>query len=115
MNIVVASEGDVTIVSISGRLDSVTVKDFEAKIGELLASGAKRLVLDCAELEYVSSAGLRMILATMKKLRAEQGAFSLCGVSNLVREVMAMSGFDRFLAIFASKEEAVKAAGTKNG
>lgn len=90
----VVSEGDV-IVGISGRLDTNTAPQFEEFVSENVLKMSS-LTLDCAELEYISSAGLRVLLAAQKKLN---GGMKLKNVCELVMEVFEMTGFVDILTI----------------
>lgn len=87
--------GEDFIVNISGRLDTVTAPDFEAFIAENVAKMGT-LTLDCAGLEYVSSAGLRVLLAAQKKMPV---GMKLKNVCELVMEVFEMTGFADILTI----------------
>ena len=95
MNITTAVNGADFIVSISGRLDTVTAPQFEEFILENIAKMGT-LTLDCAGLEYVSSAGLRVLLATQKRMK---GSMKLKNVCELVMEVFEMTGFADILVI----------------
>ena len=87
--------GEDYIVNVSGRLDTATAPDFEAFIAENVAKMGT-LTLDCAGLEYVSSAGLRVLLATQKKMPV---GMKLVNVCELVMEVFEMTGFADILTI----------------
>ena len=76
-------------VSLDGRLDTTTAPELESALADKL-SGASELVFDCKGLVYVSSAGLRVLLSTHKKMK---GAMKLVGVCELVMEVLEMTGF----------------------
>ena len=89
-------EGKLT-VAIEGRLDTNTAPEFEADVKERL-DGVTELVLDMKELVYLSSAGLRVILAT-QKIMNKQGAMKLCNVNKTVMEVFEITGFLDILTI----------------
>ena len=95
------------LVSVSGRLDAVTSPDFEKEMDGCLAGGEKVLVVDLLGLEYISSAGLRSILAITKKLKARNGKIVLASLQDMVKEVFEISGFSKILPVFSSKEEAL--------
>lgn len=95
MNITVTNRDNDLLVSLDGRLDTVTAPDLEALLSENAAKAAA-LVLDCEKLEYVSSAGLRVLLAAQKKM---DGAMKLTNVCELVMEVFEMTGFADILVI----------------
>lgn len=88
---------DVTTVILSGRLDTTTAPELEAFANDNL-NGVKDLVLDMENLEYISSAGLRVILK-MQKLMNQQGSMKLIHVSDSVMEVFDITGFVDFLTI----------------
>lgn len=95
-----------TVAEIAGRLDSVTSPACEQRIRELIDGGVTSVVLDLARLEYVSSAGLRVLLLTAKLLKAKGGQLRIAGVQPEVRSVFDMSGFSAMFQV----EESVAAA-----
>ena len=95
LNINKTVNGEDYIVNISGRLDTATAPQFEEFIVENI-SEMKTLTLDCAALEYISSAGLRVLLAAQKKMK---GNMKLKNVCELVMEVFEMTGFVDILVI----------------
>ena len=97
-------------VTLSGRLDTHTYEDLDEALAPLLTRHLQSLVLDLAALEYISSAGLRSILAATKKLKAQDGSLALCSLSGLVEEVVPESGFDNILQVFADLDQAMKEA-----
>ncbi|MCI6999886.1 MAG: STAS domain-containing protein [Clostridiales bacterium] len=84
-------------LALIGRLDTVTAPELEAEISTILPT-AESLVLDMEKLEYISSAGLRVILKTQKALTQKAG-LKLINVSDDVREVFEITGFSDFLTI----------------
>lgn len=76
-------------IGLEGRLDTVTAPELETFINENIA-GTDLVTIDCTALEYVSSAGLRVILSVHKKMK---GSMKLTGVSEIVMEVFEMTGF----------------------
>ncbi len=99
---------DAVVLALSGKLDATTAKTFEDKILRLINSGAQRLVVDLALLEYVSSSGLRVFLLAAKRLQATDGKIILCGLQDHVRQVFDLAGFSSILSIYGSRDEAVK-------
>ena len=100
------TENGGTVVALGGRLDAVTTPEYERRIEALLDGGATRVVLDLEKLEYISSAGLRGLLLTAKRLQARKGRVRLANVTGNVRSVFDMSGFGTMLRI----EDSVAAA-----
>ena len=107
MEIIEKKEGNVSIFKIQGRLDSNSSPEFEERIIGAIDDGARSMVVDFGELEYISSAGLRVILKSTKKLKRSEGNIILCAMQDYVREVFEISGFDSFLTIVPSMEDAL--------
>lgn len=85
-------EGISLTLSLTGRMDTVTSKEFENEF-EAAAPGIKNVTLDFAGLEYISSAGLRALLKAKRKLSEAQGSIKIIHANNLVKDVFAMSHF----------------------
>jgi anti-anti-sigma factor len=101
--------GDVVIVKLAGRLDSSTAPPAEESFTRLLASGPLHLAIDLSNVEYISSAGLRVLLVVAKKLQQAKGKVVLFGLVQNVREVFQISGFDRIFTIQPDMAAAVAA------
>lgn len=97
MNIAIANDGQRTIVVLEGRLDTTTAPQLEAALKSSLA-GVTELILDFAELAYISSAGLRVVLGAQKTMN-QQGAMIVRNVNETVREVFEITGFADILTI----------------
>ena len=107
MNLTVMPHGDIRIIRIEGRLDGITSPQLEQEILRLCEEGCHRLVFEMDALEYVSSAGLRVLLLAVKKTRAAGGRVALYGVGSAIREVLEISGFLSLFPVLATKEEAI--------
>ena len=99
--------GDVTVVRLPARVDTTSAKDVEAEIDTLLDGGARRLVADFDDNEYVSSAGLRVFLAVLKFLEKNDGRIVLCAMQPFVADVFRISGFSELFEIVGAREEAL--------
>ena len=108
MEIIETKQGEASVFKILGRLDSNTSPELEEKIAETVNNGTTNMVIDFESLEYISSAGLRIILKTTKDLKRQNGQLILCSMQDYVREVFEISGFDSFLPIAADLDEALK-------
>lgn len=104
----VRKDQDLLIVSVDGRIDTVSAPGFQKKMEELLDQGERRIVMDFECLEYISSAGLRSILFTAKKAKAAGGAVACCSLQTMVNKVFEVSGFFHMIPVFGSLDEAVK-------
>ena len=89
--------GEALTLIVSGRLDTQTAPELEAELDSVLA-GLKELTFDMTNLEYVSSAGLRVILKAQKAMNA-QGSMKLTGVNDSIMEVFDITGFLDILTI----------------
>ena len=101
-------QNKVHIFKLEGRLDSNTSPAFEEKVSDAISQGSKQMIIDFEKLEYLSSAGLRVILKATKELKRLEGKLVLCSMADYVKEVFEISGFDSFLPITASRNEALK-------
>lgn len=91
--------GEVAIVKLAGRLDSSAAQPAEESFTRMLGSAAPHLAIDLSRLDYISSAGLRVLLVVAKKIQQANGKMVLFGLLPNVREVFAVSGFDKIFAI----------------
>ncbi len=96
----------IAILHLTGRLDTVTSADFQKKITELMDGGENQIILNCVELNYVSSAGLRIFLMAQKRVKAKGGGLRLVGVSSFVKEVFDISGFSTLFSFYPTLDEA---------
>ena len=96
-----------TIANLEGRIDSANSQEFQSALESGLDTGASLVVLDFQRVTIITSAGLRVVLFLAKHLKSRDAKIALCTLSTQIREVMAISGFDRILPIFSSRAEAV--------
>jgi len=107
-NLRIEQKENLLILRIKGRLDAVTSPLAEKKVFEAINNGQYNLLLDMAEVIYLSSAGMRMLLSITKRLRTMSGKLAICSVTTNVVDVLKMSGFDHTLNLFKTEEEALK-------
>ena len=96
MTINVERDFELVTLGISGRLDTTTAPNLETVINELSAD-TKELVFDMSELEYISSAGIRVILGAYKKMNSNNGMMRIEKAQDIVREVFEMTGLSEML------------------
>jgi anti-anti-sigma factor len=121
MEITERRTADIVTLSLSGKLDGTTAKAFEEKILGQIESGDRRFIIDLAELDYVSSQGLRVFLLAGKRLDSVNGKLVLCGFKKTipyytlnrredpVREVFDIAGFSSIFSTYGSDDDAIKA------
>ncbi len=93
------------VISPVGRIDAATAPSLENALGD------REIVVDLSSVEYISSAGLRALLATLKRVKALGGNLVLCSLHPYVKEVFDITGFSRIFTICNSKEEAIRSLG----
>lgn len=103
--------GSVNIISLSGRLDAYSANDLERKLDSLIDADQVQLVVNLGRLEYISSSGLRVLLAALKKVRKQQGDIKLACLKPYIKEVFDIAGFTQLFTIFDAEEAAVSSFG----
>lgn len=107
MEIHEARSGDFLILEPVGHLDTRTANEFEKKIVQCLGAGERRFIIDLVSIEYMSSAGLRVLLMLAKKSDGIDGEVILCSLNDSVREVFDIAGFHSVFTIVPSREAAL--------
>ena len=97
LNIEKKAEGSILTVSLPGRLDTVTAPELEKELKDSL-DGVTELVMDMEKLEYISSAGLRVLLSA-QKIMGRQGSMKVTHVSEAIMEIFDVTGFADILTI----------------
>ena len=113
MEITTESENGVLIARAEGRIDGANARDFESAV-QAAARECEcecAFILDCEELSYLSSAGLRAMLLIAKALAKREVPFALCSLSDPVAEIFQISGFDQIISIHRSRDEALGTVG----
>lgn len=100
-------QGAVCILALSGRLDTETATDLELAVQDLLGAGERHFVIDLAHIGYVSSAGLRVLLATAKQLDGGKDSLRLCCLNASVKQVFDVAGFAKLFSIYATRAAAL--------
>ena len=108
MEIIKEEQNGVSILKLLGRLDSNTSTEFEEKILEIIGRGTKSLVVDFEGLDYISSAGLRVLLKAAKEIRRGEGKIVLCSMNDYIKEVFEIAGFVSIFPIAPSMAGALE-------
>lgn len=95
----------VRVVAPAGEIDTRSSWQLEDKLTAAVDQGERSLLIDCADLDYITSAGLRVLLMVGKRLQAEAGHLALCRLNAEVREVLEVAGMVEHFAILESREE----------
>jgi anti-anti-sigma factor len=107
MEINTRREKDVVIVSVKGRMGEVSAPEFEERMNELIDKGETKFLIDLEGLEYISSAGLRGLLAVAKILKERNGQIFLSGLMGAVEDVFKISQFISIFTTFETVESAL--------
>jgi anti-sigma B factor antagonist len=103
-----SKEGDISVLSLNGYLDAHTAPQFEKAIQEEYDGGRFRMIVDCAGLTYISSAGLGVFMSFIEDVRAANGDIKICGVTDTVYQVFEILGFPSLFDILADQAAAVQ-------
>jgi len=93
------TEGDVTIIEISGRLDTNTSPEFERAIEPITSGSVSHVAVECSALNYISSSGLRLFLMLQKNISQKKGTLILRGLSSDIKEIFNITGFSAIFTI----------------
>ena len=94
-------------MAIAGRIDTATAPELEQHINKVIEQGSRRVLLNFAGVSYISSGGLRVLLATAKKLKSPEDKFGICGLSPEVQKILKLAGFTSIFSIYPSEGEAL--------
>jgi anti-anti-sigma factor len=113
MDIHQTTRDGVTVLAPSGRIDTTTSGRVEESVRRMVDEGVRELVIDFSNVEYISSAGLRVLLVLAKRMRDLQGRLVLCGMPESVRQVFRLAGFMPLFRIEPSQEAALASLATR--
>lgn len=95
----IIKEDGKTIIKTGARIDTMNATQFEQDIQPALADGGVEIVMDCSDLTYMASSGLRVIQKTMRTVMQHKGDFKMVNVSPEIYKVLAMTGFTKFMKV----------------
>lgn len=96
------------IVRVSGRLDAASSPILEKKINQLIGDERDVLLLDFSQVEYLSSAGMRLLLSATKRLKEKNGFLVLFSLGEEAMEIIKMAGFEHILNICSTEQQALR-------
>ena len=111
MEITTENKGGALIARAEGRIDGANARDFESAVQAAISEWEGSVIIDCGNLSYISSAGLRAILLIAKTLGKRKVKFALCSLSAPIAEIFQISGFDQIISTHPSQDEALAAVG----
>jgi anti-sigma B factor antagonist len=107
VEITTAEREGITVVYPAGRIDTVSAPELEHVIHHILEDGKRKILLDFSAVSYISSSGLRVLLAAAKRLRDPGDRYGLCCLSADVHKIIRLAGFTSIFSIFSSEGEAL--------
>lgn len=108
MEITQQEENGIVTIAIKGRLDADSSPEAEKVVKEALEGQSTRVLFNLSALEYLSSAGLRVLLSTAKEMRRREGKIVLCSLNEFVKEIFEVSGFQSLIPIVDSVESGIE-------
>ncbi|MCL2029289.1 MAG: STAS domain-containing protein [Deltaproteobacteria bacterium] len=113
MDIAVSIEKEYSLVRLSGRLDATQAAKLTEALQKALREGPPSLVLDCTDLSYVASMGLRCFLLAQKGTQEAGGNLVFFGLNDNVRSVFSMTAFDKIVLVRANLQDSLASLGEK--
>jgi anti-anti-sigma factor len=107
MNICTRSLDEIVAIDIEGKLDTQTSTPALVQLLQILESSPGKVLISLGALEFISSAGLRVMLRAAKHVRGYGGELKVSGAQGVVKEILEVSGFDRLLNLYENEEQAV--------
>ena len=108
MEINLKEEGGIAIVAVKGRLDADSASEAEKTVNGILEGDTNRMLFDLGALDYLSSAGLRVLLSAAKEIKRRDGKIVLCSLNAFVKEIFEVSGFESLIPLADSVESGIK-------
>ncbi len=108
MSVEVKTVGDSKIIVIPKRFDAYTASSVETELTHLIADGARKVVCDFSQTDYLASAGLRVLITASKSLQRAGGKMVLCSIKPYVLEVFEISGLNKIFKMYGSAEAALQ-------
>jgi anti-sigma B factor antagonist len=107
MEITTATREGAIIISVAGRIDTATAPALEQAINKEIEGGNRKVLLNFSAVTYISSGGLRVLLATAKKLKNPGDKYALCALTAEVNKILKLAGFTSIFSIYPSEGEAL--------
>jgi anti-sigma B factor antagonist len=108
MEIIEKIMGDVCVISISGRIDTIASKDVEAKLDGAIKERNEKIIINLEKMDYISSVGLRVLLSALKRQKQNHGSLQLASLQPFVQNIFKITGLDKVFRIFPTEEAAIQ-------
>ena len=107
MEISQSQKNEIVVLALEGRLDTFSSNALKDTLESLINNNKHQILIDCSELNFISSSGLRVLLSIGKQLNSLKGKIALCTMKDHIKEVFDIAGFTMLFAIFNNEEEAI--------
>ena len=98
---------DYCLLNLKGRLDTLTASDLQSEVGNNIGKGHQNLILNFKEIDYISSAGLRVLLIAQKQVTPKGGSVVLMGINETLNELFEVSGFSHLFCFTQTLDESI--------
>ena len=93
------------IVDINGHVDATNAPQLEEELDKIISLGSGKIVVNFKQVDYISSAGLRVLLSTTKRIKTQEGDLRLCEMNQTVEKIFNLAGFDQLFDIYNTESE----------
>ena len=111
MKVTTEREDGTLVAMVEDRVDGTNAGEFQQALEAVISESDRIVILDCEQLSYISSAGLRVVLLTARALQRQNSKFAVCSLSEQIREVFEISGFDKIIPVHSTRSDALGALG----
>jgi anti-anti-sigma factor len=109
MQITERKHGPILVLGLNGKLDTATADQLEDSLLGRIRGGERQVILDAADLTYISSTGLRVLFLAAQELQEPPGRLSICGLNERLRDIFATTGFLDIFSVHDSLDQAIQA------
>ncbi|GAB7080600.1 STAS domain-containing protein [Megalodesulfovibrio paquesii] len=110
MSVTTRQLGDAAILTVTGRLDTEDTQGLEQYVLKALEEGKTKVIFDFAELDYINSSGLRVLVMAYQRLKKSEGLVAVCGLKDYILEVFEISGYDKLFTLCGDASELLQEA-----
>ena len=107
MKVTIERDGETLVAMAEDRVDGTNASEFQQALEAAISDSDRVVILDCENLSYISSAGLRVVLLTARALQRQNSKFAVCSLSEQIREVFEISGFDKIIPVHPTRAAAL--------
>jgi anti-sigma B factor antagonist len=107
MEVIQENRSNMQFLHLKGRLDNENAESLEENLGKLIDAGAKQLIVDCSQIEFINNAGLRVLVNIAKRIMDVEGRLALHSPSQAAKDIFDKTGFSLVSRVYETREEAI--------